>query len=198
MNKILTLLVITLSLFQTTYGQTNFLDKGNQYLNEENYVAAEQTFREAIKSDGSNLVYQCQLALSLINQNKNTEAQLVVDKILLKDANNVGAIWYGGMNSFSDKNGDLRKAISYFERTISLIDKKQGQYFSANWFIGRSYQILLQTDGLSYKEVSRMLDCYSMYLKLQPDAEDAKKINAFVEHIKTIRPPSNVEKWKSL
>jgi len=32
-------------------------------------------------------------------------------------------------------------------------------------------------------------------LQLQPDADDAKKISSFVQHIKEIRPSSNVEKW---
>ena len=71
----------------------------------------------------------------------------------------------------------------------------QGQYYSANWFIGRSYQVLLQSDGLTYDEVSRMLQCYETYVQLQPNANDAAKISAYVQHIKDIRPSDNVKKW---
>ena len=193
--KRLFIAIIILSFFRISFAQTNYLEKGNKYLNEEKYHEAENTFREAIKSDSSNLVYQCQLAFALIEQNKHTEAQKLIDKVLLKDSNNVGALWYGGMNSYLDKGADIRQGIKYFEKVIPLLKETQGQYYSANWFIGRSYQILLQTDGLSYDEVSRMLDCYSTYLRLQPDADDAAKITAFVQHIKNIRPSENVKKW---
>jgi len=54
---------------------------------------------------------------------------------------------------------------------------------------------LLQSDGLTYNEVSRMLDCYSTYVRLQPTANDTAKISRFVQHIKNIRPPDNVKKW---
>jgi len=180
---------------QISFGQVNYLDKGNQQLNNKDFVSAEQTFRDAIKSDSSNLIYQSQLALSLMQQEKHSEAKKILDKILSVDSSNVGALWYAGNNDFLDKTADLRQAIKYFEKVLPLIDEKRGQYYSANWFIGRSYQILLQSEGLTYNEVSRMLDCYSTYLRLQPDANDAAKISAYVQNIKAIRPSDNVEKW---
>jgi tetratricopeptide (TPR) repeat protein len=182
-------------LVQSSFGQTNYLGKGNQQLSEEDFVGAEKTFREAIKSDSTNLIYQNQLALSLSKQKKHNEAQKLLDKVLLVDSANIGALWYAGINSFSDKNSDLRTTIKYFEKVLPLLKETQGQYYSANWYIGRSYQILLQSDGLTYDEVSRMLQCYETYLRLQPDANDAAKISAFVQHIKEVRPPDNVKKW---
>jgi hypothetical protein len=80
-------------------------------------------------------------------------------------------------------------------KSVASFKRKSGSYYSANWFIGRSYQILLQSDGLTYLEVSRMLDCYSIYLRLQPHADDALSISSYVRHIKSIRPSDNVEKW---
>lgn len=180
---------------QSSFGQTNYLDKGNQELNDEDFVAAEQTFREAIKSDTSNLIYQNQLALSLIKQKKHSEAQKILDKVLAVDSTNTGALWYAGTNNYLDEGSDLRTAIKYFEKVLPLLKETQGQYYSANWFIGRSYQILLQSDGLTYEEVSRMLDCYSTYVRLQPNANDAAKIFAYIQHIKNIRPSDNVKKW---
>ena len=189
---ILTTLLIIAS---NAYGQTNYLDKGNQQLNDNDFVAAEQTFRDAIKSDSSNLIYQNQLALSLMKQKKHSEAQKILDKVLLLDSTNIGALWYAGTNNYLDKTSDLRVAVNYFEKVLPLLNESQGQYYSANWFIGRSYQVLLQSDGLTYDEVSRMLECYSTYIRLQPNANDAGKISAFVQHIKDIRPPDNVKKW---
>jgi len=182
-------------LTKVTLGQTDHMNKGNQQLGDEDFVGAEHTFREAIKSDSSNLIYQNQLALSLIKQKKHVEAQKLLDKVLAVDSNNIGALWYAGTNNYLDKSADLRTAIKYFEKVLPLLKETQGQYYSANWFIGRSYQVLLQSDGLTYNEVSRMLQCYETYVRLQPNANDAAKISAYVQHIKSIRPSDNVKKW---
>ena len=192
--KLLLITSLLLILEQLSIGQ-NYLDKGNKQLNDKNYIAAEQTFREAIKSDSSNLIYQNQLALSLMNQKRHSDAQIILDKVLLRDSTNIGALWYSGTNNYLDPNAELRNAINFFEKVLALLDQNQAQFYSANWFIGRSYQLLLQKDGLNYDEVSRMLDCYTIYVRLQPNANAAKKINAFVQHIKNIRPPANVKKW---
>jgi len=177
------------------FTQSDYLEKGNKYLAEENYGLAEKTFREAVKADSSNLIYRSQLALALMNQGKHKEAQVEIDLVLAKDSLNSGALWYGGVNNFIDKTADLRTAIRYFEKVLPLLNEKQGQYYSANWFIGRSYNILLQSEGLSYNEVSRMIECYSTYVKLQPNAKDAAAISAFIDRVKDIRPPENVKKW---
>jgi tetratricopeptide (TPR) repeat protein len=195
MQRLFVLIVFILTFAFNSFGQVDYLDKGNQQLSQEDFVSAEQTFRNAIKSDSSNLIFQSQLALSLMKQEKHKEAQQILDKVLLKDSTNIGALWYAGTNNFLDQNSDLRTAVKYFEKVLPLLKESQGQFYSANWFIGRSYQILLQSDGLGYNEVSRMLDCYSTYLRLQPNANDAAKISAFVQHIKEIRPSDNVKKW---
>jgi tetratricopeptide (TPR) repeat protein len=190
-----TITILLFLLAHISFGQINYLDKGNQQLNNEDFIGAEQTFREAIKSDNSNLIYQNQLALSLMKQKKYTDAQNILDKVLSADTANIAGLWYAGTNNYLDPNSDLRRSIKFFEKVLPLLKESQGQYYSANWFIGRSYQILLQSDGLTYNEVSRMLDCYSKYLKLQPNADDASNISAFIQHIREIRPTDNVKKW---
>ena len=195
MHQFLISLVFMLYFGCSSLGQVNYLEKGNKELNAEDFAAAEQTFRNAIRSDSANLIYQSQLALSLIRQKKHEEAQQILDRILLKDSANTGALWYAGTNKFLDQKADLRHSVYYFEKVLPLLKENQGQYYSAQWFIGRSYQILLQTDGLTYNEVSRMLDCYSGYVQLQPMADDAAEIAAFIRHIKDIRPSDNVKKW---
>ena len=193
--KQLLISILFLFLVNTSFGQTDYLNKGNQQLNDEDFVGAEQTFRDAIATDSSNLIYQNQLALSLLKQKKHSEAQKILDKVLTIDRANIGALWYAGTNNYLDKKSNLRIAIEYFESVLPLLKETQGQYYSANWFIGRSYQVLLQSDGLTYGEVSRMLECYTTYVRLQPNANDAAKISTYVQHIKNIRPPHNVKKW---
>lgn len=189
-----TLLLITTVL--TTFAQDPFLNKGNSYLNNEQFDKAEETFREAIKSDTTNLIYQCQLGLTLIQAKKYADGEAVLNKVLKTDSNNVAAIWYSGIGNFY--NAQDRQAINRFEKALTLLDKKSGQYYSANWFIGKSYSNLLKTDGLTYTETDRMFECYEEYLRLQPNAEDAPKIKEYVERKKKRRPPSNVKVWVDL
>lgn len=189
-----TLFLVTTVL--TTFAQDAFLDKGNSYLNNEQFDKAEQTFREAIKSDTTNLIYQCQLGLTLIQAKKYTDGEQVLNKVLKTDSNNVAAIWYSGIGNFY--NNQDRQAVNRFEKALTLLNKKSGQYYSANWFIGKSYSNLLKTDGLTDTETDRMFECYEVYLRLQPNAEDAPKIKEYVERKKKRRPPSNVKVWVDL
>jgi tetratricopeptide (TPR) repeat protein len=189
-----TLLLVTTSL--ASYGQDNYLEKGNVFLNNGKFEKAEKTFKEGIKSDPTNLIYQCQLGLALIEQKKYSEAEIILEKILKSDSNHIGAIWYSGIGYF--KSGQDRMAIGRFEKALTLLNKKSGQYYGANWFIGKCYSILLKTEGLSYGETDRMFECYEEYLRLQPNAENAAEIREYVERKKKRRPPSNVLKWVDL
>jgi tetratricopeptide (TPR) repeat protein len=192
---ILTLFFILISTL-TTLGQDNYLAKGNEYLNTEEFDKAEQIFREAIKSNPVNLIYQCQLGLTLIEQKKYKDAEKVLETVLNTDSNTVAAIWYSGIGNFY--NAQDRAAIKRFEKALTLLDEKSGQYYSANWFIGTCYANLLKSTGITYSETNRMFSSYEEYLRLQPNAQDAGKIRAFVERKKKRRPSDNVEKWIDL
>ena len=196
MKKTTFTVLLFLTTFVTTFAQDELLDKGNSYLNSQQFDKAEQTFREAIKSDERNLVYQCQLGLTLIQAKKYSDGQKVLDEVLKVDNKNVGAIWYSGIGYFY--NAEYKQANNRFEKALTLLDQKSPQYYSANWFIGKGYSNLLKTDGLTYTETDRMFECYEEYLRLQPNAEDASKIKEYVERKKTRRPPSNVKVWVDL
>ena len=189
-----TLLLVTTVL--KIFAQDAFLDKGNSYLENKQFDKAEQTFRAAIKSDSTNLIYQCQLGLTLIQAKKYSDGEQVLKQVLKTDSNNVAAIWYSGIGNFY--NAKDKEAINRFENALTLLDKKSGQYYSANWFIGKCYSNLLKTDGLTYTETDRMFECYEEYLRLQPNAEDAQKIREYVERKKKRRPSSNVKVWMDL
>ncbi|RZM12954.1 MAG: hypothetical protein EOO88_44995 [Pedobacter sp.] len=173
----------------------DFLSIGNEQIELQDFKAAEKTFRAAIAYDSSNLIYQNQLALVLLSVGRHKAARDILTRVLFKDSMNVGALWYGGLSAFTDSAGDFREAVYYFTRVVSLVGKDSPQFFSAHWFIGKSYQNLLILDGLTYDEVSTMLASYTLYLKLQPDAPDFEKVSTFVQHIAKIRPSSNVKKW---
>lgn len=192
-NRHILLLTLFLTTFFSSFGQTNYLEEGNSYLNNNQLDKAEQTFREGIEKEPDNLIYQCQLGLTLINQEKYDEAQKILDKVLEKDSNQVAAIWYSGIGNY--KGGNDRAAIKHFQKALNYFDKSSGQYYSAHWFIGKSYSNLLRTEGLTYEEADQMFESYEEYLRLQPNAEDADEIREYVERKKERRPPKNVKKW---
>lgn len=196
MNKYVLLVLFLLVSIKITFCQGLYLEKGNAYLNNAEFEKAEATFREGIEAEPENLVYQCQLALTLIEREKYEEAENVIEDILKVDSINIAAIWYSGIGHFYSKKYD--QAIERFERTLLLFDIESPQYFSANWFIGKCYSVLLKTEGLTFKETDRMFECYEKYLKLQPDAQDAAEIKEYVERKKKRRPSENVKRWVDL
>jgi tetratricopeptide (TPR) repeat protein len=196
MKKRLLIYTLTFVNLFTAFAQESYLDKGNSFLNKGNFDGAEKIFREGIKADSNNLILQCQLGLTLIQKEKYDEAEVVLEKVLKKEPNHVGANWYSGVGNY--KNAKDKKAIENFERVLPMLDEKSGQYFSANWFIGKSYSNLLRTEGLTYTETNRMFDCFEEYLRLQPDAKDSKEIREYVDRKKKRRPGENVKKWIDL
>ena len=196
MKKTIITTLIFFAIVVTTFGQDKYLDDGNTFLKNGEFEKAEKTFKDAIKSDSLNFIYQCQLGLTLIQQKKYLDAEITLDKVLQTDSNNIAAIWYSGIGNF--KNGQDKKAIIHFEKALILLDKSKGQYYSANWFIGKCYSILLKTDGLLYQETDRMFECYEAYLILQPNAKDAAQIREYVDRKKQRRPSNNVLKWVDL
>jgi tetratricopeptide (TPR) repeat protein len=134
--------------------------------------------------------------LTLIQQSKFKKAEKILERVLKTDSNNVAAIWYSGIGNFKARH--YKKAIERFETVLTLLDKNSAQYYSANWFIGKSYSILLKTEGLTYNETDRMFECYSEYLRLQPNAKDTNEIKEYVERKKKRRPSKNVKKWLDL
>ncbi|MCS3531807.1 tetratricopeptide repeat protein [Chryseobacterium sp. JUb7] len=192
MKKIFLLLLFSSSL---VFSQ-NFLDDGNNLISEKKFSEAESVFRKGLKQEPENLIFKSQLALALINQNKNNQAEKIITEILKKDPSFSAALWYGGINNFSNNKPDFHKAIDYFERFYHLIDKNSDQYFAVNFYIGNSYRNLLGTEGLSYDEVSRMLEAYKIYIEMQPDADDINDARQFIQKAEANRPGKNVKKWK--
>ncbi len=188
-------LLVFIALTQISFAQTNYFDNGNQLLQEKKFEEAQKMFEAGLQQEPDNIHYKNQIALSLIKQGKNKEAENILEQILETDSLNVATLWYSGLNNFTDKDGNFRKAIYYFEKAYPLIDKNSVQYFAVNFFIGKSYQNLLYSEGITYDETSRILETFKLYTELQPNAEDYQLTADFINYIEDIRPPSNVEKW---
>lgn len=172
-----------------------YLDQGDEYISENKFSEAENVFRKGLKEDPENLILKSQLALALLSQDKNDDAEIVITEILSQKPDFTAALWYGGLNNFSKKEPDFRKAISYFEKAYNLIDTNSDQYFGVNYYIARSYRKLLYREGLTYNEVDRMLETYKKYVELQPDAEDTNDAKNFIKRVEEKRPGKNVGKW---
>lgn len=178
-----------------TFAQRNYLDEGNALLSQDKNKEAEELFKEAIKSEKDNVVYQTQLGLALTNQGKHKEAEKQLNKVLSKEPNNTGALWYSGINNFQNSH-NFRKAIMYFEKAYPLIPNTSPQFFAVNFFIAKSYRNLLYTEGLTYDETSRMLETSKEYVKLQPDATDVAQFTSFIKYVEENRFPPNVKIWR--
>jgi tetratricopeptide (TPR) repeat protein len=194
-KSMLTLFLVVASVL-ITLAQDTFLDKGNLFLNNNQFDEAGKIFKEAIKSDSTNLIYQCQLGLTFIKAKKYLNAEEILSKVLNTDSNNVAAIWYSGIGNFYNRQD--REAIDKFESALTLLDKNRAQYAAANWFIGKCYSNLLKTSGLTYKEADRMFECLEKYIQLQPDAADAAGMREYIDRKKKRRAPENVGVWIDL
>lgn len=194
-DNIKILLLVLFSNIFFAQSSLNDFERGNILLSENKFFEAENLFRKALKEEPDNLDFRSQLALALIEQNKNNEAERNIIEVLKKDSLFSAALWYGGLNNFNKEKPDFRKAISYFERFYKLIDANSKQYFAVNFYIGKSYQNLLYTEGLSYDEVSRMLETYKEYVGLETDTEATNRISNFIKKVEENRPGKNVKKW---
>lgn len=195
MRKIVLLIVFLISYTAFSQDITVYLDEGDELISKNKFSDAESIFRKGLKDSPENPILKSQLALTLINQDKNDEAEKVIVEILVLQPEFTAALWYGGINNFSKKVPDFRKAISYFEKAYPLIDANSRQYFAVNYYIGRSYRKLLYREGLNYDEVDRMLETYKKYIVLQPNAEDIIDAKSFVKKAEEKRPGKNVGKW---
>jgi tetratricopeptide (TPR) repeat protein len=196
MKAFLLFFFLTVLNLWTAYGQGDYLDKGNTLLNSGDFDGAEKVFRDGIKADTNNLILQCQLALTLIQKENYEGAESILMKVLEREPNHIGANWYAGIGNY--KNRKDKRAIEHFERVLPSLNQTSGQYFSANWFIGKAYSNLLRTEGLTYSETDRMFECFEEYLRLQPNAKDSKEIREYVDRKKKRRPGENVKKWMDL
>ena len=127
MKKIFLLFILLFSHSVFSQDITVYLDEGDELISKNKFSDAENTFRKGLKESPENPILKSQLALALINQDKNDEAGRILDEILVRQPEFTAALWYGGINNFSKSKPDYRKAIFYFEKAYHLIDPDSPQ-----------------------------------------------------------------------
>lgn len=175
--------------------QTDYLEEGNRLLSENQPQKAEQVFLKALETAPDDLIFQNQLALSLIDQEKNEKAQTILNNILKKDAENTAALWYSGINQYTRSEPHFKEALIYFQKAAVSLDETSPQFYAVNYYIGHSYKKLLYTEGLSYNEVDKMLEALTIYKQSVAGTSEEEKMQKFIDKIKAHRPPENVAKW---
>jgi len=184
---------ILLMISSLGYAQTDILEEGEKLFGAGQFQQAEQLFRDGLSQEPDNLNYLSQLGVCLIQQKKYQEADVVLGNVLEKDNTNFSALWYSGVSRYSTKQ--YESALSFFEQAMPLLPKTSPQYPSAYWFVGKSLSGMLKTTGITSAQADKMFESFEEYLKLQPNAQDAAKISAFLEAAKSNRPATIADKW---
>lgn len=202
--------VLSLCLAAVAEGQDLQLQRGNDFLARDDFASAERLFREALQQEPDNRVYRAQLGLSLLQQKRHEEAERELQSVLSRYKDDVAALWYLALNKFFAQS--YREAAERFKSVLPLLNPHSGQYYSAHWFIGTSWQAVLYRKpadaasaitggnsggepGLAQAEINEMVDSYRKYLDLQPQAPDRSTIERFLAWVAKNRPPPNVRRW---
>lgn len=175
------------------FAQSAELEKGNKLLDADKYTQAEEVYRDALEKYPGTTPLQTQLAFALIQQKKHKEAEEIILSVLSKEPLDMPANWYGGIMYFYREMH--RKALPRFEKTLRLLKPEMGQYASACWFIGKCYENLLYTEGITQKETKRMIEVLEFFLKLRPNAAESKEVREFLEKVENQRPPEIQTVW---
>ncbi len=188
-------LLFSVLLFQLAFSQSDFLKDGNLLLSQKKYTDAEVIFRKGLAQNPKELSLKNQLAFSLIYQKKYAEAEKLINEVLQVEPKNKAALWYGGMNNLNNKGGSARKAVNYFEKSKSLLEKDSPKKSITDYFIGKSYKNLLFTEGLTQSEIDKMVTSFQSFVTTQPKAEDKAEVVDFLAFVKRSKPKKSAQKW---
>ena len=193
MKKTTLLLFVFLCACFQGFSQTEEMEKGNKLLDQNKHAEAEQVYREGLKKHPGTTPLQTQLAFALIQQKKYEEAEKLILEVLKKEPLDMPANWYGGVMYFYREMP--RKALPRFEKTLTLLKPEMGQFASACWFIGKCYENMLYTEGITYKETKRMIEVWEFFLKARPNAAEAEDVKEFLEKAEERRPEDEADLW---
>lgn len=194
MSRFLLLFAVFYGLSLSCFSQSAELEKGNKLLDADKNEEAEKVYREALTKHPETTPLQTQLAFALIQQKKYDDAEEIILSVLKKEPLDMPANWYGGIMYFYREMP--RKALPRFEKTLRLLKPEMGQYASACWFIGKCYENLLYTEGITQKETKRMIEVLEFFLKLRPNAAESKEVREFLDKVEANRPPEVQTLWR--
>ncbi len=194
MKKYILLFIAFTTTCYSVFAQSEELEKGNQLLDADKYEQAEAVYRDALQKYPETTPLQTQLAFALVQQKKYREAEEIILTVLNKEPLDMPANWYGGVMYFYREMP--RKALPRFEKTMRLLKPEMGQYASACWFIGKCYENLLYTEGITQKETKRMIEVLEFFLQVRPNAVEAKEVKEFLDKVEEQRPPEIQTLWR--
>ncbi len=194
MNKKLLLFFITIAHFSLLKAQyKDYYKEGNEYMNQRKYALAEQTFRDGVIADSSLHILYTSCAHALLMQKKYSEADSALDEVLKKNGAFFGAHWYKGLNYLYWQKDSL--AIISFKEYLKYASPQNNEYNKAYYYLGRAYEILLTSTGLTDGEISEMFAYYQKYCVLAEGHPTTTRILGFIEKVKLAKPANFKGKW---
>jgi len=192
-TPILILSMIFLGSITLSAQYKDFYKEGNAYMSQKKYALAEQTFRAGVIADSSLHILYTSCAHALLMQKKYAEADSALDEVLKKDANFFGAHWYKGLNYLYWEQDSM--AIISLKKYVAQAIPDNNEYAKAFYYLGRGYENLLISTGLTDSEISEMIAYYQKYCFLAEGHPTTTRILTFIEKVKTQKPINFKGKW---
>lgn len=170
-------------------------DRGNALLNAGDPVGAETAFRAALDDDPADPDAQAQLALALYEQRRYDEALALLNTLLDAHPQHLAGRWYLGVVHFG--NGDDGQAAEAFREFRGRIDAQSPQWLAVHWFLAKCDYHLLRTKGISQAETDELVSSIDIYVKGDPQADDAESLRAIAALVRQSRPPRSVARWQA-
>lgn len=191
--KLLLLGLILVSSLRLSAQYKDFYKEGNAYMSQKKYALAEQTFRAGVIADSSLHILYTSCAHALLMQKKYAEADSALDEVLKKDANFFGAHWYKGLNYLYWQQDSM--AIVSLKKYVAQAIPDNNEYAKAFYYLGRGYENLLISSGLTDSEISEMIAYYQKYCFLAEGHPTTIRIINFIEKVKAHKPENFKGKW---
>lgn len=193
-SKILLILFSFLFSLSAEAQYRDYYQEGNAFMNEKKFALAEQTFAEGIEVDSSLHILYPSLANAMTMQQKFNPADSVLDVILKKHPNYIGALWFKGLNYFYWDEDSM--ATVFFKKYLSIANTANNQIANAHYYIGRAYENLLRKEGLTQGDLTDLIVHYQKFITLAEGHPLVAKKKALIDEINAKKPHIFSGKWK--
>jgi len=171
----------------------DYYQEGNAYMNQKKFVLAEETFAEGILIDSSLHILYPSLANAMMMQQKHNPADSVLDVILKKHPNYLGALWFKGLNYFYWDRDSM--SIIYMKKYLKRAKMPNNQVIKGYYYVGRAYEKILRTKGLNQMELSEMIAYYDKFSILGEGHPAAARVKGFIAAVKAQKPVNYTGRW---
>ncbi len=177
------------------------LQKGIELYKAKNYTEASAAFNEVIGEEPGNAEAHAYLGLSLLGEKKTAQAQKEFEKAAdldpKSDAAKVGMARvyleqknYDKAKAALDKASDESAEVPFYQGIVSLGKKR---YDEAAKLLEKALEMNPENDyahyylGVAYSSLKRpdkMVDHFETFLKRQPDAPEAEKVQSVLRAVR--------------